>query len=376
MKFFGHPLFGFLFFLSLSAQADKFSLIGEIEHPDIKNIVPVMVDSGTKWVFAASYSTDKLTTFALEASTGALSYKSAYADPLMTDGSINLIWNKDRSLLALSSAVSHTVNVFYPRPDTGEIVSLGYMKEGEGGATGLVGAKRAEFSIDSKRIYVAGSEGVAVGRLEDGELQFIAGLNPGKTILRNMRGFSVHPSERWIYLVDGVTNSMVRVDFDLAAGKMTLGNVWTDQQMLNGDKLDNLTGAFGTLIDSSGKYLYLASGRFTGTNAITVFEILGDGSLKQVQRLMMAQGEYARLDGMHMMTMNSHEDEFFISAFRSNTVGRFQRSPLDGTLRLAEIIDTGTDSPAGVSLSADDQLLLVGNEFRGAISILRRSSGK
>ncbi|MCA9069060.1 MAG: beta-propeller fold lactonase family protein, partial [Planctomycetaceae bacterium] len=143
-----------------------------------------------------------------------------------------------------------------------------------------------------------------------------------------------------------------------------------------------LNGAFSLAVSSDGKFLYLSSGRFTGSDAITIFKRKNDGKLELVDELINFTDKLQRFVGGNEITISSDGKQVYSVASRSDSLVVLDRDQQTGKLKQTQfLVDQyrGVGAmlmPGGLTLSPDDKFVYVASEGSNAITIFQKSTPK
>ena len=115
-----------------------------------------------KHLYITAATSDSLTAFKREPSTGSLSLIGFLKDN--TNGIDGLDWassleiTSDGKHIVVTAAIDDMITVFRRNPSTGSFTLRGYFKDGQLGVDGLEGAYSVNISADDSSVYVAGKD--------------------------------------------------------------------------------------------------------------------------------------------------------------------------------------------------------------------------
>ena len=227
----------------------------------------------------------------------------------------------------------------------------------------------AEFSDDNRFVYTAAANGVGVFKLEGEKLSFIQAESAGGQ-LRGVRGVTISPNGSWIYGPAYLSGTLGVLRRDAATGKVDVVQIVKDGE----NDVNTLAGAFRAACSPDGKHVYVSSGRFTGSQSITVFGAAPDGKLTLVEAYVNGEGGFDNFQGGNGIVVSADGTRVYAVASISDRLFRFRRDPASGKLTFLGSQQVGanqTPGSAGVCFSPDGKFVYVADENANAIVVFR-----
>lgn len=300
------PVSGLLSFVE--AQVD------DLDGADgLRNTHGVVVSPDGAHVYAGGFGEGALAVFARDAETGALTFVEApRADGLA--GVLQLDVSSDGAHLYATGTSDDAVTVFARNAASGVLAFRQVLRNGDGGASGLRGARTVRVSPDGAHVYVG------------------SGGYPGA-------------------LADHAIAAFRR---DAGTGLLT----FVDARFDDVEGVEGLGGVYDLVLAADGTSLYAAS---FGDNAVAVFDRdAADG------RLAFRQVQYdagVRLGAAHAVAVSPDDRHVYVGAFGEGGVQGFVRDTADGSLSAGSFIGSGADGcpwepPTGCRQAARPKLVV------------------
>jgi 6-phosphogluconolactonase (cycloisomerase 2 family) len=124
-----------------------------------------------------------------------------------------------------------------------------------------------------------------------------------------------------------------------------------------------------------GKFVYTASGRFGGKDAVNCYKVGLAGRLVLVQELM-GEDLPEGFGGGNEIVVSPNGRLVAVACTTSDKLARFSRNPQSGELTIIEVIQSGAQAlpgAAGVAFDSTGQHLLVADENSNSIVTFRNS---
>jgi 6-phosphogluconolactonase (cycloisomerase 2 family) len=132
--------------------------------------------------------------------------------------------------------------------------------------------------------------------------------------------------------------------------------------------------AFRLALSPNAKQLYVTTGRFGGHQAVSVFSVEADGTLKLVQHLPNGADDFTEFEGGNETAVSPDGTLVMATASFSDRLFRFARNPETGVLTLIGSQQAGTfhqSGAAGVCFSPDGKFAYVADEAESAIQVYK-----
>ena len=301
---------------------------------------------------------DCIGVFARDETTGEMSFRQVRCNSESTvDGLVNgfsnaggLTVSPDGSHLYVASGDG--LVTFQRDAATGEIAGEALLREGDGGAMGIVEPEDVLVSPDGDFVYTADRTGaVAVFARDDltGQLSFVEAHfdnMAGVDGIGKARGLALSPGAEHLYVVSGVNaadeHSLAVFERHAGTGALTFVQAIFD----NLAGADGLEGASDVEVSPDGRHVYVTADR---DDAVAVFaRDGGSGTLTFVQALFDGMGGINRLDDPRGIAIRSDGSIIAVTAQTADTVLVFARESMAGTLTLVEEGTNGTLGATGL----------------------------
>jgi 6-phosphogluconolactonase (cycloisomerase 2 family) len=329
-------------------------------------------------VYCPGFAARSLNVFARDPATGALTHVETLVDAAQFNGAVALVLSPDGKQAAAASFGSKTVALFSRDAETGKLTPKAVLSHDPAAGVAMPFPIDAVFSPDSKFLYVIDDQGasVQVFDVSGGKLTHLETQAGENNSLAGARGIAVFPDGKTVVVAASRAGALTVFSRDPATGRLMLKQVLADER----DGIHALGGAFGVQPSDDGKFLYVASGRFLGDQAVSVYRLGEDGKLQLVQEIVNDKGELVDFRGGNRPVLSPDGKRLYVTGTVSCSLACFSRDSSSGKLTfLATIRDESTGAGAklganGAAFSPDGKHLYVSLEDGKAISVFERSS--
>jgi 6-phosphogluconolactonase (cycloisomerase 2 family) len=347
-------------------------LIESVPQEDLNSVNTAVISPDGKFLYSSSWQPAKLCVFARDAKTGKLAHKQTMADEDFLGGVTSIALSPDGRFALAASFRSKAAALYLRNATTGELSRSDAVRDGEKGVS-LQFAVVAAFSPDSRFGYILDDNGAVVAfRLNDGKLELVDTDQGKDECYAGARGIAFHPDGKTIFVACQTANALVAADRDPETGKTSVRQIVKDEA----DDVHGLAGAMGVVVSPTGRFVYVASGRFQGDDAVSVFQFTAERRLILVQEFLNGKGEFQGFEGGNHLAISPDGLNVYAAATRSGTVACFRRHPTSGRLTYLETIpDGGEGGPLGATaagISPDGKFVYVPTEDKKSISVFER----
>ena len=349
---------------------------GEGDADGLSDIQSVAVSPDGRHVYAANGFGDEVSVFRRDELAGKVLFVQLLSDNI--DGVDGL---SEASGVTISAdgkfvyVVSHTddaVAVFSRDAITGELTFVEAKFDGLAGVNGLNGASFVAISPDTANLYVASSDEDAVAvfarNKTTGKLTFVEVKQTGSsgiTTLDGARSLAISPDGKQVYVVSINDDALTAFARDLATGRLTLIEAYTDGQ----SGVNGLSTPLSVAVSPDGKHVY-AVGEFD--NALMVFSRdAATGKLTVVETLIDGQNGVDGLSFPLAVALSPDGQFVYASATGDDAVSVFLRNQITGRLTYLESQKDGRGPvdglgfPQGLTPSQDGNYLYIAGDFDG-----------
>jgi 6-phosphogluconolactonase (cycloisomerase 2 family) len=242
-------------------------------------------------VYAAGIDDNALAVFSRDATSGKLTFVEVIRDGSNGVNGLGGVWHlalsPDGANLYAASSDDDALAVFERDVVTGALTFVEMVRDGSNGVNGLNGAVSVAVSPDGAHVYAAGFQDAALAVFsrdsETGALIFIEMIRDGENSVDGLDGASavvVSPDGSHVCATSARDNAVLVFRRDATTGALTFAEVQFDGE--NG--ADGLAGSVSVAVSPDGGHLYIAS---FADDAITVFakgktDINGDTMINAV----------------------------------------------------------------------------------------------
>lgn len=344
--------------------------VGTTTSEDLGGVVDLTISADGRFLYAAAFHGSTLSVYRRDGGSGQLHPVQCLRKGEGMNGVISIRLSPDQRYAVTAAMRSEAVALFQRNPGTGELELLHVARRREG-FPGLTFAVRAAFAPDGTHVYAlsGGTEGgvTALRLTPEGRLEWLQALADPST-RGGSRALSLLPDGRTIVAVNYRSHMLT-----VLARDPDTGGVSVRQRLGQGEGgVDGLDGPFGVTSSPDGKFVYVCSGRFTGDDGVSVFQVR-DGNLVLAQSLLNGHEGLVFVGGNEVVVAPDGLN-VYATATRSGTLACFARDPQTGKLRLRQAFksDNPSAGPAGLTCSPDGRFVYVPLEAAKGISIYRR----
>jgi 6-phosphogluconolactonase (cycloisomerase 2 family) len=369
--------------LNVFARAEiglRFS--SQIKRKGLAGAVTVVLSSDGKFLYVPGHMAGAVNVFRRNAESGRLEHLQTIADAERLAGTVTLRLSTNGKFAVASSYRSKSVTLFSRDENTGELEIESVRSNEPDGELKLEWPIDVTFSPDDKFVYAVDDRlgAVVVFQIEDGKhLKLVETFVGPDQCLDGVRGITAHPNGKSLYASSFRAATLVTLDRDPMTGKLSVRQVLRDEQ----DGVHGLTGVVAACVSRDGNFVYTTSGRFTGDNAVGVYQVGADGTLKVLQEFIAEKGDTKNFpSGANGITIAPDGKSVYVSGTTSRSLACFDRDPENGKLsNLKTLQTTGTGQDAdlcanGIEVSSDGKFLYLAIEDAGAISVFERIAPK
>jgi 6-phosphogluconolactonase (cycloisomerase 2 family) len=341
----------------------------------LKGMVTVAISPDGKFVYVPGFQAGAVGTFRRDDATGMLEFVTALHSPNLLGGAVSFRLSPDgkRGVSACFSA--QTITLLARDEKSGGLEIEASAGKGE---PALEFPIDATFSADGKFVYAVDDSAGAVIVFDVSrpkQMKHVQTLVAPDGCFQGARGVTAHPDGKTLYISAARAGTLSVLDRDPASGKVAVRQVLYDGQ----DGVRGLAGTMGTVVSQDGKFVYAASGRFDGDNAVGVFQVGSDGKLSVVQEIVNDEGELENFTGGNELTLSPDGKWFYASGTTSCGLACFRRDAVTGKLEFVttirnETTGVGADLGAnGIAVSPDGRFLYLALEDSAAIAVFERA---
>lgn len=351
------------------------------QRDELVGAVTVAVSTDGKYVYSVGWKARGINTFRRNGETGLLEHVNSLVDAEDLNGVVCLRLSPDGKSAVTASFGSKTVCLFKRDVATGALEVSHVIRSDPARGMELQFPIDAMYSLDGKFIYVLDDAAAAVVVLELGEdlkLKWVEAYTGRDGCFAGARGIAMHPDGKTVLVGSNSAGTLTVADRDPATGRLTVRQVIADQQ----DKVEGLAGAMSVCVSRDGKFVYTASGRFHGDNAVSAFQMGEDGKLSVIQEVANDKGELVDFLGGNDVVLSPDEKSLYASGTVSGSLACFNRDPKTGKLTYISTLRNATTGvgpelgACGIDFSPDGKFLYLALEDEGAISVFARTERK
>ena len=361
---------------SASADDPPLKYVSTVKANELDGVVAIDISKDGKHLYASSYVSKSVCVFSHDAEAGTLTQIESINKPDLLDGMTALRLSPDNRFAISAAFRSKSAVLFSRDAKTGKLTIEDSIKDQQGGAL-LNWAIEAAWSPDSKFAYVIASNSAAVNVFRitaKPGLEFVEAEKGEGGCFAGARGIAVSPDGKFVYVASDRADTLTVLKRDAKTGKLEVLEI----QKRSDENPGGLDGAFSVAVSPDSKFVYLSSGRFTGSDAITVFEKQNDGKLKLVDELYNFTQKLERFVGGNEITITRDGKHVYAVASRSDSLVALSRDLKTGKLKQTQfLVDQfqGTGAmlmPSGLAVSPDGKFVYVAAEGTDGITIFNR----
>jgi 6-phosphogluconolactonase (cycloisomerase 2 family) len=351
-----------------AASEEELVEVQNISLPYLRSVTSVAVSNDGKFLYAAAFNASAVAVLTRDPQTGLLDGQDEITTPdLQAAVRVNL--SKNNEYAVASAFGANAITLFKRDATTGRLTILDTARSGENEAAGLDFVIDARFSDGNRFLYTAASTGVGVFKLAGDTLSFVQ-FESANGQLNGVRGVAMSPSGTWIYAPAHLSGTLGVLRCDAGTGKLEVVQILKDGE----NDLNTLDGAFRAVCSADGKNVYLSSGRFKGSQAVTVFATSADGKLQLVEQHINGAGRFTDFQGGNDIAVSPDGTRVYVVASVSDRLFRFRRDAASGKLTFLGSQQVGvneTPGSAGVCFSPDGKFVYVADENAGSIVVYK-----
>ena len=270
--------------------------------------------------------------------------------------------SSDNKYLAVSDSNGSSVEIFKRDGATGGLTKVAFAGE-------LNGIGDAQLSPDNHFVYTASGARLGVFKFEDDSLTPVQTEDAGGN-LKGLRPFALSPNGRWLYTAAQQSGTLGTFRRDETSGKIEMLQMLSNEQ----EGITTLRGAYRLAVSSDGKQIYVSSGRDYGDQAVSVFEVQSDGTLKPLQQFTGGMDGFEEFEGGNEIGVSPDGKWVFAAATVSDRLFRFSRDSITGKLTFITSQQVGTfanPGANGVTFSPDGKSVYVADQIEHAIEVYK-----
>jgi 6-phosphogluconolactonase (cycloisomerase 2 family) len=250
-------------------------------------------------VYVAGHDADSLVVFRRNLTTGGLTFLQTITNGVNKVKGLNGIEavavSPDGRYVYTVASNGDAVDIFSRNAVTGALTYVDRVRNGDGGAQGLLGALAVSISADGKNVYVAGGDENALAVFQrnaySGRLTFVQVIRDDLDGIDGLAGagtamsVSVCPDGRYVYVTSEADGSLAVFSRDPATGRLAQQQVIKDE--VGG--LHDLYGASFATVSPDGRSVYVTgylSEMVTGFQALNNAPVLDDSGFPMLDFVM------------------------------------------------------------------------------------------
>jgi len=345
--------------------------IDTVLHADLKGLVSIVGSKDGKFLYGAALESQKIVTLRRDPESGLVEVVDSIGD---LEGAVCLAISDDQKWVVMTSCTSSLLTLYARDEAAGTLTEVSRQKQGIDNVDGLHFPIAITISPDSRFVYVTdagGAGSLTAFEIVDGKLEFLQKHDGVEGCMKGARLLTVDPKGEYLFVACALANCLTVFDRDINKGHLRVLHYLRDGT----EDCNLLAGAHGLACDSDGEHLYLASGRFSGDNGITVFEILQREQLEVVQEL--KDGEsLPQFKAGNFIAVSNDGKFVYATGAKSGNILCLKRDAESGELRYLrdfELSDGGEfGMTGGIYLSSDDRFIYVAGEGEKNLFIFER----
>ncbi len=348
-----------------AADTTELEMVQSITTPDLEGVVNVAISKSGDYVYAASSAKRAISVFKRDPETGQLTPIA----PARGFGPFRVRVSSDDQYVEIADPNGGVVAIYQREAATGALKLAAKIVNSPDVPGGLTLVNDAHLSPDDHFLYTASINGLGVFKFENNELTFVQ-FEPGEGNLAGLRRFALSPDGHWLYAPACIAGALSVFRRDEATGKLDPFQTIHDGD----DGITSISGAHRLSVSSDGRQVYVSSGRFGGVQAISAFEVQGDGKLKLLQEFINGKDDFSEFEGGNEVQASPDGKWVFAVASLSDRLFRFSRDPATGKLTFIDSQQAGNFAAPGaasVCASYDGKFVYVADDKEGAIEVFK-----
>lgn len=352
--------------------------LANIKRDDMQGACGLELSPDGNFVYATAWNSGSINVFRRDLATGGLEHIQSLVDPAI-GGIVCLRVSPDGKRAVAVGFRAKQVTLLTRDPDKGTLTIADSAGPDLAPGATLVWPIHVAMSPDGKFVYAVDDRAGALIVLEataDNHLNFVQFSQGRDGCFEGTRTLAITPDGKTVMVGGTRAGKLVSLDRDATTGKVEVRQILTDEK----DGITTLAGIHGINPSPDGKHVYVTSGRFSGDQAISVFQFGDDGKLKLVQEIISDRGDLTGFQGGNKGTLSDDGKSFYVCGTVSRSLASFTRDPETGKLTVVtNLHDASTGAadelgPANAQVSPDGRFLYVTLESSGAVAIYERTA--
>jgi len=364
------------FAVPMPSRGQMLKYVSTLKSPALDGVVSADISRDGRFLYAASYVAKTATVYRRDATTGLLTEVQALNEAQIMDGMTAIRLSPDNKF-AVSAAFRVDAAGLYTRDaKSGKLKRVDAVEHGRGTKALLDWAIDVVWSPDSKFVYVIAPNSAAVNvfKITDKPgLEFVQVEQGTDRCFDGARGAAASSDGRFLYVASERAGTLTVLERDVNTGKLSVLEI-----IKNGTtKAEGLDGAFSVAVSSDNQFVYVSSGRFRGSDAISIFKRKKDGTLDFVDELYNFTDKLERFVGGNEVTISPDGNHAYAVASRSDSMVVFKRDKKTGKLQQTQFLVDQLQGvgamamPGGLTGSPDGRFVYVAAEGSDALAIFK-----
>lgn len=310
------------------------------------------------FLYVASMNDDAIGIFSRNSETGELNYvsrtKNGEGGVTGLNGARSLDISPDGLHLYAVSMFDDSLVSFARDENTGALTFLGSIRDNDLGVDGLDGARSISISPDGLNLYVAGWDDNALALFSrnpvDGTVGFLGRLKHGEDSIYALDAphfVTVAPDGENVYVVLWDEDAISIYDRDLDTGLLSYhSKIENEGQDVAGNPISGLQAPRAVLATPDGNQVYAVS---WNDDALTAFNRDEAGALEFVTTHRNEVDGIDGLDGAHALAMSADGKFLYVAAFFDDAITVFSRDLDTGELTFDQSIFNSEEGVSGLN---------------------------
>ncbi len=332
-----------------------------LNNQNLNGLISLVGSKDGKFLYGAAFGSKKLVTMSRDPNTGKVEVVDSIAD---LNGAVCLAISKDQKWVVLTSCLSSLVTLYSRDAETGKLTEVSRQVQGKDGVNGLGFPIAVTISPDSRFVYVTNDTrlgSLTAFSIENGKLKFLEKHDGLDGCLKGARLLAVDPDGEFLFVPSRHADCLTVFDRNVKTGKLRILDCLSDGE----DRRNLLEGVHGLICSKDGRHLYATSGRWSGDQGISVFEILQREVLELVQELEGGK-ELKNFSGGNFIDISPDGKFVYTTGFKSGNAICLKRDTKSGELEyLYELQANGNANlgpTADIFISNDNRFIYIANE--------------